>query len=74
MIHSLRHTFVVIRINAWMEQGVDTSVMLPYLSRHLGHKSADETFYYYHQVLESLEIIRRKDRISPLVLPEVRMR
>ena len=73
-IHSLRHTFVVIRINAWMEQGVDTSVMLPYLSRHLGHKSADETFYYYHQVLESLEIVRRKDRISPLVLPEVRMR
>ena len=57
-----------------MEQGVDTSVMLPYLSMHLGHKSADETFYYYHQVLESLEIIRRKDRISPLVLPEVRMR
>lgn len=73
-VHSLRHTFVVIRINAWMEQGVDTTVMLPYLSRHLGHKSADETFYYYHQALESLEIIRQKDKVSSLVLPEVRAR
>ena len=73
-IHSLRHTFVVIRINAWIEQGIDTSVMLPYLSRHLGHKSADETFYYYHQALKSLEIIRQRDTISSLVLPEVRIR
>ena len=73
-IHSLRHTFVVIRINAWIEQGMDTAVMLPYLSRHLGHKSADETFYYYQQVLKSLEIIRQKDTISSRVLPEVRVR
>lgn len=73
-IHALRHTFVVIRINTWLKNGIDTSVMLPYLSRHLGHKSMNETFYYYHQVLESLDFIRQKDSISALVLPEVRIR
>ena len=73
-LHSLRHTFVVIRINAWAKAGIDTAVMMPYLSRHLGHKSADETFYYYHQVLDSLTILRQKDTVSSSVLPEVRIR
>lgn len=73
-LHSLRHTFVVTRINSWIEEGIDTAVMIPYLSRHLGHKSADETFYYYHQVLDSLKIIRQKDTLSSIVLPEVRVR
>ena len=73
-IHSMRHTFVVMRINNWIENGVDTAVMIPYLCRHLGHKSAEETFYYYHQVLDSLEIIRQNDTLSSTVLPEVRVR
>ena len=62
------------RINNWIEDGVDTAVMIPYLCRHLGHKSAEETFYYYHQVLDSLEIIRQNDTLSSTVLPEVRVR
>lgn len=73
-IHCMRHTFVVMRINNWIEDGVDTAVMIPYLCRHLGHKSAEETFYYYHQVLDSLEIIRQNDTLSSTVLPEVRVR
>ena len=73
-VHSLRHTFVVIRINTWLENGIDTSVMLPYLSKDLGHKSVNETFYYYHQVLESLNLIQQKDMLSSYVLPEVRIR
>lgn len=73
-LHSLRHTFVVLRINAWIENDIDTAVMLPYLSRHLGHKSAEETFYYYHQVIDSLKVIQQKDSLSSLVIPEVRTR
>lgn len=73
-IHCMRHTFVVMRINNWIEDGVDTAVMIPYLCRYLGHKSAEETFYYYHQVLDSLEIIRQNDTLSSTVLPEVRVR
>lgn len=73
-LHSLRHTFVVIRINIWMEQGIDLNVMLPYLSKHLGHKSPNETFYYYHQVSEAFRIIRQRDTLASAVIPEVRAR
>lgn len=73
-IHSLRHTFVVMRMNEWMEQGKKLELMMPYLSRHLGHKSPDETFYYYHQVYDSFRTIRQMDKLSAEVLPEVRVR
>ncbi len=55
-------------------EAVSIRIQDPYLSRHLGHKSADETFYYYHQVLDSLKLIRQKDTLSSIVLPEVRVR
>ena len=46
-VHSLRHTFVVKRMNLWMEQELNFNVMMPYLSKYLGHKGRNETFYYY---------------------------
>ena len=73
-IHSLRHTYVVMRINAWISEKIDLDVMLPYLSRALGHKSFNETFYYYHQVKEAFRIIREKDSLAPEIFPEVRVR
>ena len=73
-VHSLRHTYVVKRVNLWMEQGLDMNVMMPYLSRYLGHKSVDETYYYYHYVQESARIIREKDTLAKKVIPEVRPR
>lgn len=69
--HCLRHAFVVERINEWMLNGVDTNTMLPYLSRYLGHKSPDETHYYYHLVDKAFDVIRSKDTISHNVIPEV---
>lgn len=73
-IHSLRHTYVVMRMNTWMSKGIDLNVMLPYLSRALGHKSVSETFYYYHQVKEAFRIIQEKDSLSQTIFPEVRVR
>jgi len=70
-VHGLRHSFVVRRMNLWMEQGIDFNVMMPYLSKYLGHKSVNETFYYYHQVEEAFRVIRLKDTISDEVIPEV---
>ena len=40
----------------------------------LGHKSPDETFYYYHQVLEAFSVIRNKDTVANNVIPEARVR
>ena len=69
--HCLRHAFVVERFNEWMHQGIDTNTMLSYLSRYLGHKSPDETYYYYHLVEKAFDTIRKKDTVSGKVIPEV---
>ena len=72
--HSLRHGFVVDRINRWVLEGVDINVMLIYLSKYLGHKNPDESFYYYHLASDAFRIIRQKDTMSEDVIPEVRRR
>ena len=72
--HSLRHGFVVNRLNSWILSGVDVNVMFIYLSRYLGHNDPDESFYYYHLVNDAYRILRQKDTISADVIPEVRRR
>lgn len=69
--HCLRHAFVVERVNDWILQGIDTNEMLPYLSRYLGHKSPEETYYYYHLADNAFDVIRKKDSLSRRVIPEV---
>jgi integrase len=69
-VHCLRHTFVVETMNAWMSSGTDLNVMMPYLSKYLGHKGRNETFYYYHQVKDAFRIVKEKDAVSGRVLPE----
>ena len=68
--HSLRHAFVVDRMNRWMTEGVSLKQMMPYLASYLGHSCADETFYYYHQVVEAGRIVRERDSVSARVIPE----
>lgn len=73
-VHSLRHTFVVRRINAWMRDGQDMNIMMPYLCRYLGHSSVNETYYYYHQVVEAFATIHNRDSLANIVIPEARIR
>ena len=70
-VQSLRHTFVVNKMNEWMEMGLDTGVMMPYLSRYLGHSSIEETQYYYHTIEQALPVIRRHDTRTKRIIPEV---
>lgn len=72
--HCLRHAYVVKRIDLWRQQGMDFEHMLPYLSRFLGHKSFDESYYYYHLTEESVRTIREKDTVTGRVIPEVMRR
>jgi len=68
--HSLRHTMIVRRLNRWMEEGVNLEVMLPYLSKFVGHNGPDETFYYFHLVHEAFKHIHEKDTKGKII-PEV---
>lgn len=49
-IHSLRHAFVVHRMDDWVLEGNELKNLMPYLSRYLGHSSIEKTMYYYHQL------------------------
>lgn len=73
-VHDFRHTYVVNRINSWIEQGIDFEQMLPYLSKFLGHKSFEETSYYYHYIEEAAKIIQSRDKSVKRVIPEVMRR
>ena len=73
-VHDFRHTYVVNRINLWMEQGLDFDHMLPYLCKYLGHRNFNETYYYYHYAEEAAKTIREKDRVIEKVIPEVMRR
>jgi len=70
-VKSFRHTFVVDRLNSWMESGENIQNKLQYLSKFLGHSSIHESLYYYHQVEQGWKIVRQKDRTSDQVIPEV---
>ncbi len=70
-VNCLRHTYVVTKMNEWMSQGKDVEVMMPYLSRYLGHSSINETQYYYHQTVSAFEIVRKHDSVTDRVIPEV---
>lgn len=70
-VHDFRFSFVVKRMNTWAEQGLDLQVMMPYLSRYLGHKTTKETFYYYYLVSDAYRTVAAKDSITESVIPEV---
>ena len=70
-IQCLRHTFVVNKVNEWMDADLDLGVMMPYLSRYLGHASITETQYYYHTIAQAFQIVRRQDFLSNTIIPEV---
>ncbi len=70
-IHALRHAFVIRRVNKWIEQGADMDIMMPYLSKYLGHSSTADTSYYYHYVTDAFRIVKEKDKLADYVIPEV---
>ena len=60
--HSLRHSYVVHRVESWIKEGNDLGSLMPYLSKQLGHSSIENTYYYYHNLVSSYDIIKEKDR------------
>lgn len=70
--HCLRTTFVVNRVNEWIQEGKTLENCLPYLCRHLGHASVADSWYYYHLVEKALPIILDKDLLGARIIPEVR--
>lgn len=70
-VHDFRFSYVVSRMNTWAESNIDLQVMMPYLSKYLGHKSINETFYYYYLVKDAYNTVEKKDATANDVIPEV---
>ena len=70
-VQALRHAFVVNRMNQWMLEGISLELMMPYLSRYLGHSGINDTMYYYHSVKDAFKIVNQKDCLSNQIIPEV---
>ena len=70
-VHDLRFSFVTDRINLWVAEGVDINVMMPYLQKYLGHKSLQDSYYYYHNSRQLYDAVRIKDKTANMVIPEV---
>jgi len=45
-LYDLRHTFACRRIQSWYESGLDVNLFIPQLSRYLGHKKIQDTYWY----------------------------
>lgn len=44
---------------------------MPYLQKYLGHKSLQDSYYYYHNSKQLYESIRLVDKTAGRVIPEV---
>ena len=58
-VHDLRHTFVVHKIQEYVNAGKDINVMLPILQKHLGHQSLKALSYYFHLTKDILTDIKQ---------------
>ncbi|MEO8036103.1 MAG: tyrosine-type recombinase/integrase [Acidobacteriota bacterium] len=61
-IHDFRHTFVVHRMLAWYEQGINPQSRLPYLSTYLGHRDIHSTLVYLTITQELLGLASERYR------------
>ena len=69
--YDLRHHFVWANLNRWAKEGLDVNVMLPYLSRFIGHQSITSTLYYFRFVPDFFPVFANMANPLESVLPEV---
>lgn len=70
--YDLRHAHVIEIINRWVRAGRDPEALVAYLSLHLGHANAEDTWYYFHLAADFHPDLRHlaNTTVEP-VLPEV---
>ena len=45
--YDFRHHFAYANIERWMDEGIDVTAMLPYLSTYMGHATVESTYYIH---------------------------
>lgn len=70
VVHDLRFSFITDRVNRWALDGVDVDAMMPYLSRYVGHKDLQSTYYYIHTSERLRDVVARYDVTGSSAIPE----
>jgi len=71
-VHDFRHAHAVHRLNHWVREGQDISILLVYLSEYMGHSNYADTDYYLALVEEFYpEMEQRLASINDDILPGV---
>lgn len=71
-VHDLRHTFAVHSLQKLIVEGRDTYLLLPILSRYLGHKNIYETEKYLRLTSEMYpDILEKVQQSCGKLMPEV---
>lgn len=71
-IHDLRHTFACHQLYKWAKDGTDLMVMLPVLSKYLGHTGVLSTQWYLRLTAESYPNITEKmEQYTNKLFPEI---
>lgn len=71
-VHDFRHTFAVHTLNKWAREGGDIYVILPILSKYMGHASIAGTEIYLHLTAEIYpDIVKSFEECFGDVIPEV---
>lgn len=72
-IHDFRHTFAVMTMNRFSDDGYDLYVSLPILSAYLGHSSIKATEHYIRLTEDRLSTITDSIQLNlPDIFPEVK--
>ncbi|MBW4096419.1 MAG: tyrosine-type recombinase/integrase [Acidobacteria bacterium] len=69
--YDFRHHFAYANIERWMAEGQDVNMMLPYLTRYMGHATLGSTFYYVHTSPDFMAGYAEFTRNGQGLLPEV---
>ena len=54
VVYNLRHRYATTMMMKWLNESVDLSSKLPYLSAYMGHTHFSDTAYYIHLLPENL--------------------
>lgn len=70
--YELRHNYATYNINKWTDTGFDFEDKLVYLSKSMGHRSIEETKYYFSIIPTLSDILKEKTEASMNdIIPEV---
>lgn len=71
-IHDLRHTFACHQLHKWASESVNLMVMLPILSKYLGHTGVLSTQWYLRLTAEAFpDVTEKMNALTSCVFPDV---